>query len=89
MIEFIERHMADGSMTARVRADGLPQGMRYCISWWPDGKVTAQSKANGKGSVRYYTHRSYTHALNHGYLWAKRKIAEANKKAQSTTGATA
>ena len=79
MIEFIERHMADGSMTARVRADGLPQGMRYIITYWPDGTVTAQSRANGNWSVRYYTHRTYPAAMRHGYRWAQRKMAEARR----------
>ena len=82
MIEFIERHMADGSMTARVKADGLPAEMRYIVTQWPDGKVTARSQAYGNGSVRYYTHRTYDAALAHAYTWASRKIAEARRQSQ-------
>ncbi len=84
MIEFIERHMADGSMTARVRADGLPAGMRYIVTWWADGRVTAQSRAYGNGSIRYYTHQTYTHALHHGFKWAQRKVAEARRQSKET-----
>lgn len=76
MIEFVERHLSDGTTTARVKADGLPAEMHYCITQWSDGKVTARSKAYGNGSVRYYTHPTYDAALAHAYTWASRKIAE-------------
>jgi len=53
----------------------------------PDGgmKVTAQSRAHGRGSVRYYTHRSYMEALSHGYHWAQRKVTEARIEQQKST----
>jgi len=76
MIDFFETHFPDGTMSARVRADGLPKGMHYCVTLWSDGKCTARSQAYGNGSVRYYTHRTYEAALAHAYAWAKRKIAE-------------
>ena len=79
MIEFIECHMNDGSMSARVKSAELPSGMRYTVTLWSDGAVTAQSRANGDGSVRYYTHRTYAEALAHGYTWAQRKIDEARR----------
>ena len=83
MIEFIERHMADGSMTARVKSDQLPAEMRYIITQWPDGKITGRSQAYGNGSVRYYTHRTYDAALAHAYAWASRKIAENRGRSNS------
>ena len=85
MIEFFERFRPDGGMSASVRADGLPEGMHYRITYWPDGKVTAQSRAHGRGSVRYYTHRTYMEALAHGYHWAQRKVTEARIEQQKST----
>jgi hypothetical protein len=85
MIEFIERFRPDGGMSARVKADGLPPEMYYRVTYWPDGKVTAQSKAYGKGSIRYYTHPTYIEALAHGYRWAQRKVAEAKLEQQKST----
>lgn len=78
MIDFTETILPLGGMKARVRADGLPAGMYYHITLRHDGRVTSKSRANGNGSVRYYTHRTYEEALAHGYNWAKRKVAEAS-----------
>ncbi len=77
MIDFTETVLPMGGMRARVRAGDLPDGMYYHITLWADGKVTSKSRANGNGSVRYYTHRTYDEALAHGFNWAKRKVAEA------------
>lgn len=79
MIEFIERHHHDGSMSARLFSPDLPRGMYYHVHLWHDGRCTAKSRGWGKGGVRYYDHASYEAALAHGYQWGKRKIAEGRK----------
>ena len=79
MIDYTEKSFPDGTMTASIKATGLPFGMHYVITLWADGKCTARSRADGNGSVRYYTHRNYEAALAHGHTWARRKIAECRR----------
>jgi hypothetical protein len=80
MIEFIETALPHGNMRSRLRADGLPAGMYYDITVRPDGRCEAKSRANGNGSVRYYSHSTYDEAMAHATQWAKRKIAERARK---------
>jgi hypothetical protein len=82
MIEFIETALPDGHGRSRLRAEGLPAGMAYTITVRPDGWCEAKSRANGNGSVRYYSHRSYDEAMTHATQWARRKIAEAKRAEQ-------
>lgn len=42
--------------------------------------VVSTSRADGDGSVRHYTFRTYQEALDHGTAWAKRRIALAAKR---------
>lgn len=80
MIEFVETALPHGYMSSRLRAEGLPTGMYYHIKVRPDGWCEAKSRANGNGSVRYYSHRTYDEALEHATKWAKRKIAEGKRE---------
>lgn len=84
MIEFKELARRDGYMTIVVMADGLPIGrdpkdFRYVITLRPDGACEARSRANGAGSTRHYSFRTYDAAQSHAAAWAKRKIAEARR----------
>ena len=79
MIEFVETALPHGCMNSRLRADGLPAGMYYHIKVQPDGRCEAKSRANGNGSVRYYSHRTYDEALEHATKWAQRKIRESKQ----------
>jgi hypothetical protein len=86
MIEFVEKFHADGTATAALVSDELPTaytGKRYTyrITVHADGRCEAKSRADGNGSTRYYTFRTYPEALGHGFKWAQRKIAEAKRVA--------
>lgn len=82
MIEFIETHYSDNTATARLACDALPQrnhvgDYRYTIRVRADGRCECKSRANGAGSTRYYTFRTYSEAMNHARKWALRQIKRA------------
>lgn len=89
MIEFNEIARRDGYMTIVVKAAGLPAGrdprdFRYVITLRPDGACESRSRANGAGSTRHYSFRTYDAAQAHAVAWAKRKIVEARRAAKQS-----
>ena len=85
-MEFIETYHSDGKITSRLACADLPisyDGKRYSynIRVRIDGRCECISRAEGCGSVRYYSFRTYDLAMAHATAWAKRKIAQAKRGA--------
>lgn len=81
MVEFLEKHHADGTSTIVMVSDELPNGYdgkryAYTIRVREDGWCECKSRSNGPGSTRYYSFRTLDQAFTHGMKWAKRKIRE-------------
>ena len=54
--------------------DGRPY--LYRITYNAAGKINATSRAEGDGSVRYYSFKTLSQAFDHAAAWGKRKIQE-------------
>ena len=88
MIEFSEKVVADGVMKVALLCPELPvacdgRKYRYVITVCSDGWCRTSSRANGNGSIRYYSFRTYAQAQEHAVRWAKRKIAEARSSREA------
>jgi hypothetical protein len=60
--------------------DGRPY--QYEITrWHHNGVITATSRGEGNGSVRYYSFKTLDEAFSHAMLWGKRRIAQLEKVA--------
>lgn len=82
-IDFDERFFANGTQSLVLRCAELSAAPRrsrydysYCILVEGSGQVTMRSRADGKGSIRYYTAATVDAAIAHGIRWAQRKLKE-------------
>jgi len=82
MIEFVERYTPDGYMLVSMKADRLPAGMYCKLTVRPDGWTEMKTRANGNGSIRYRSLRTYSEARVAAIKWAGRKIREARAEAR-------
>jgi hypothetical protein len=86
-IEFAEKFNSDGSVTMDLVCHGFNfqrrdiRDFRYRIIVQADGRCEMKSRANGRGSVRYYNRRSVAAAMEHGIRWATRKARECTQVA--------
>jgi hypothetical protein len=85
-MEFIETYQPGGEITSRLVCADLPiaydrKRYSYNIKVRVDGWCECISRAEGGGSVRYYSFRTYDLAMAHATSWAKRKIAQSKRGA--------
>jgi len=82
-IDFDERFLPNGAQVLVLRCAELSNRRRFSHKDFSysiervEGRVTMRSRANGKGSIRYYSAATVDAAMAHGIKWAQRKVNEA------------
>ena len=81
-VEFAEKFNSDGSVIMDLVCRGVVFPRRnvhdfsYRVIVQADGQCEMKSRANGRGSVRYYRATSVAAAMEHGTRWVMRKVRE-------------